>query len=77
MSQSTVSDVAMHLREQAVAYCDANKFPGYLAGVYHGGEQAVTCWHSRGRISLAVSHRQANVCSRLSQRRACKLCRMT
>ena len=41
MSQSTVSDVAMHLREQAVAYCDANKFPGYLAGVYHGGEQAV------------------------------------
>jgi CubicO group peptidase (beta-lactamase class C family) len=41
MSQSTVSDVAKHLREQAVAYCDANKFPGYLAGVYHDGEQAV------------------------------------
>jgi len=31
----------MHLREQAVAYCDANKIPGYLGGVYHGGDQAV------------------------------------
>jgi len=41
MSQSQLSDVAMHLREQAVAYCDANKIPGYLGGVYHSGDQAV------------------------------------
>ena len=41
MSQNTVSDVAMQLREQAAAYCDATKIPGYLAGVYHDGEQAV------------------------------------
>jgi hypothetical protein len=33
MSQRQLSDVAMHLREQAVAYCDASKIPGYLAGV--------------------------------------------
>lgn len=31
----------MHLREQIAAYCDANKIPGYLAGVSHGGDQAV------------------------------------
>ncbi len=41
MSQSTLSDVATHMREQAAAYCDSNKIPGYLAGVYHGGDQAV------------------------------------
>ncbi len=29
------------MREQAAASCDATKIPGYLAGVYHGGDQAV------------------------------------
>jgi len=42
MSQSKLSDVATHIREQAVAYCDSTKIPGYLVGVYHGGDQAVT-----------------------------------
>ncbi len=41
MSHSKLSDVATHIREQAAAYCDSNKIPGYLAGVYHGGDQAV------------------------------------
>jgi CubicO group peptidase (beta-lactamase class C family) len=41
MSQSTLSDIATHLREQAVAYCDSTNIPGYLAGVYHGGNQAI------------------------------------
>lgn len=41
MSQSQLSDLAIHLREQIAAYCDANKIPGYLAGVYHGGDQTV------------------------------------
>jgi CubicO group peptidase (beta-lactamase class C family) len=41
MSQSTLSDVATHIREHAVAYCDASKIPGYLAGVSHGGGQTV------------------------------------
>jgi CubicO group peptidase (beta-lactamase class C family) len=41
MSQSTLSDVATHLREQAAVSCDSTKIPGYLAGVYHGGDQAV------------------------------------
>ena len=33
--------VATHIREQADAYCESSKVPGYLAGVYHGGEQTV------------------------------------
>ncbi len=41
MSQSPLSDAATHIREQAAAYCASNKIPGYLAGVYHGGDQAV------------------------------------
>ena len=41
MSQSKLSDVATHIREQAAAYCDSTKIPGYLAGVYHGGDQAI------------------------------------
>jgi CubicO group peptidase (beta-lactamase class C family) len=41
MSYSTLSDAATHIREQVSTYCDATKIPGYLAGVYHSGEQAV------------------------------------
>ena len=33
--------VATHIREQAAAYCEATKVPGYLAGVYHDGDQTV------------------------------------
>lgn len=32
---------AAHIREQAAAYCESAKVPGYLAGVYHDGAQAV------------------------------------
>jgi len=32
---------AAHIREQAAAYCDPAKIPGYLAGVYHDGAQTV------------------------------------
>lgn len=41
MSQSKLSDVSTHIREQAAAYCESSKIPGYLAGVYHDGNQAV------------------------------------
>jgi CubicO group peptidase (beta-lactamase class C family) len=41
MSQSKLSDVATHIREQAAASCESTKIPGYLAGVYHGGDQAI------------------------------------
>jgi CubicO group peptidase (beta-lactamase class C family) len=32
---------ATNLREQAAAYCESSKVPGYLAGVYHDGDQTV------------------------------------
>jgi CubicO group peptidase (beta-lactamase class C family) len=36
-----IENVATHIRDQAAAYCDASAVPGYVAGVYHDGEQAV------------------------------------
>ncbi len=36
-----LEDVATHIREQATAYCESSKVPGYLAGVYHDGDQIV------------------------------------
>lgn len=41
MSQNNLSNVATYLREQAAAACASSKIPGYLAGVYHGGDQIV------------------------------------
>jgi len=41
--------VAAPIREQAAAFCEASGIPGYLAGVYHDGGQAV------------VAHGTANV----------------
>jgi CubicO group peptidase (beta-lactamase class C family) len=42
-------DAAASIREQAAAYLAASKVPGYLAGVYHDGGQAL------------VAHGSANV----------------
>src|SRR5919197_4750525 len=41
MAQDALSDVATHIRQQAAANCAASKIPGYLAGVYHDGDQTV------------------------------------
>jgi CubicO group peptidase (beta-lactamase class C family) len=41
MSQAMLSDVATRIREEAAAYCASSKIPGYLAGVYHEGDQTV------------------------------------
>jgi CubicO group peptidase (beta-lactamase class C family) len=41
--------VTTHIREQAATYCESSNVPGYLAGVYHDGDQIV------------VSHGVANV----------------
>jgi CubicO group peptidase (beta-lactamase class C family) len=49
MSHNTLSDFATHIREQAAAFCESSKVPGYLAGVYRDGDQTV------------VSHGVANV----------------
>lgn len=36
-----IENVATHIRDRAAAYCEASRVPGYLAGVYHDGEQVV------------------------------------
>src|SRR5919108_1815506 len=33
--------VSTQIREQAAAYCESRQVPGYLAGVYHAGDQTV------------------------------------
>jgi CubicO group peptidase (beta-lactamase class C family) len=48
--------VATHIREQAAAYCEPGKIPGYLAGAYHAGSQTV------------VAHGLANVVTRAPMR---------
>ena len=41
MSHTTLADLTTHIRAQAATYCESSKVPGYLAGVYHDGDQAV------------------------------------
>jgi CubicO group peptidase (beta-lactamase class C family) len=48
--------VTTHIREQAAAYCESSKVPGYLAGVYHDGAQAI------------VAHGLANTVTRAPMR---------
>jgi len=50
---NTVEHVAAHIRERAAAYCESTGVPGYLAGVYHNGQQT------------AVAHGIANVVTRM------------
>ncbi len=38
---SVLDAAAAHIRERAAVYLDASKVPGYLAGLYHDGGQAV------------------------------------
>lgn len=56
MSSHVLGDVAARMREQAAAYCESSKVPGYLAGVYHDGGQSV------------VAHGIANVATRAPMR---------
>ena len=41
MVRRRLSEVAGRMREQAAAGCEASRVPGYLAGVYHAGEQTI------------------------------------
>lgn len=53
---AVVDNAAAHIREQAAAYCEPGKVPGYLAGVYHDGGQGV------------VAHGTANIVTRAPMR---------
>jgi CubicO group peptidase (beta-lactamase class C family) len=45
--------VTTHIREQAAAYCEASKVPGYLAGVYHDGDQTVVAHGVANAVTAA------------------------
>ncbi|MFC7447924.1 serine hydrolase domain-containing protein [Rhodococcus daqingensis] len=49
MTNNALHTIEAQIREQAAAYCESNNVPGFVAGVYHAGEQIV------------VAHGTANV----------------
>ncbi|MBN6058459.1 beta-lactamase family protein, partial [Nonomuraea sp. RK-328] len=49
MNNNALRTVEAQIRDQAAAYCESDNVPGFVAGVYHGGEQIV------------VAHGTANV----------------
>ena len=54
---SVLDAAAAHIREQATVYLDASKVPGYLAGVYHDGGQAVMA-HGIANLVTGVPMRE-------------------
>jgi CubicO group peptidase (beta-lactamase class C family) len=52
MYNSALHTVETRIREQAVAFCEANHLPGFVAGVYHAGEQIVV---AHGTANVATS----------------------
>ena len=51
-----MSDLTAHIREQIAAYCESSKIPGYLAGVYHGGERTVVAHGVANVVTGAPMH---------------------
>lgn len=49
MNNNALRTIEAQIREQVAAYCESNNVPGFVAGVYHAGEQIV------------VAHGTANV----------------
>ncbi|MGP3921195.1 serine hydrolase domain-containing protein [Nonomuraea sp. 10N515B] len=41
MNNNALHTVEAQIREQVAAYCESNNVPGFVAGVYHAGEQTV------------------------------------
>jgi len=41
MFNTKLSNLTTQIREQVTAFCEASKLPGYLAGIYHDGDQNI------------------------------------
>ncbi|MBL1075679.1 beta-lactamase family protein [Nocardia sp. 2] len=55
MNENTLGTaVAGQLSEQIAAYCDANAIPGFVAGVYHSGEQIVVA-HGTANVTTGAA----------------------
>lgn len=44
MNKNALRTVEAQIHEQAAAYCESNNVPGFVAGVYHAGEQIVVAY---------------------------------
>ncbi|MFF4414429.1 serine hydrolase domain-containing protein [Streptosporangium sp. NPDC001559] len=51
MDTNALHTVEARIREQAAAYCESDNIPGFVAGVYHAGEQIVL---AHGTANLAT-----------------------
>jgi CubicO group peptidase (beta-lactamase class C family) len=50
---SPLEAVAAHIREQAAAFCQPGQVPGYVAGVYHDGADAVVAHGTANTVTHA------------------------
>ena len=53
MNNNALDTVEAQLREQATAYCETNNVPGFVAGVYHAGEQIIVA-HGTANIATGA-----------------------
>ena len=53
--------VALQIREMAAAFCGSSGVPGYLAGVYHGGAQAVVAHGTANAVTAARNFKVTDV----------------
>lgn len=51
MNNNALHTIADRIRPQVAAFCESDQVPGYVAGVYHAGEQVVV---SHGTANLAT-----------------------
>ena len=53
MNNNALRAVEAQIREQAATYCESNNVPGFVAGVYHAGEQIVVA-HGTANVSTGA-----------------------
>ncbi|SDJ38440.1 serine hydrolase domain-containing protein [Nonomuraea jiangxiensis] len=57
MNNNALHTVEAQIREQAAAYCESNNVPGFVAGVYHAGEQIVVA-HGTANVATGAPMRE-------------------
>jgi CubicO group peptidase (beta-lactamase class C family) len=57
MLPNNFTDLSVYIRDQSVNHCESTKIPGYLAGVYHNGKQAIVA-HGVANIATGEPMRE-------------------
>ncbi|MCM6773615.1 beta-lactamase family protein [Nocardia sp. CDC159] len=57
MNNNALHTIAAAIREQVVAYCDANHVPGFVTGVHHAGEQVIVA-HGTANVATGAPMRE-------------------